>query len=130
MASLDRTAVLRGALATLAVAVPSVLFGRAAGGDRDSPVVLLVVLAFFAGFVLGGVVAGRHSPGAPLTHAAAAAATAYTLAVGTTLAGRALSGRGVGTALATTVILFLTLAVSLAMVGALVGRRRAPPAEP
>jgi putative membrane protein (TIGR04086 family) len=77
----DWSAVGKGGLLALAVAVPAILahevIDAVAGLDPDSDLVLLFYVAVLAGLVLGGRLAGLRRPDAPFTHGALAALSAY-----------------------------------------------------
>jgi putative membrane protein (TIGR04086 family) len=88
----DRGAVVAGALAGLALAVPAIVtfqvIEATADLDEDSNLVFPFFLVVVAGWVVAGAVAGRRRPDTPLTHGALAAAAGYgvVLVVGLVLA--------------------------------------------
>lgn len=125
MTSLDRGAVVPAALVTLAILVPPFAVLRALlGTGSDSPVLSLVVLVFFVSFLTGGAVAARRSPASPLRHSAAAAALAFSAVVAAAVARNIATGRPMGVPALVTALLLTQIAVSLAVVGGLLGRRR------
>lgn len=119
-------AVLRGATVALAIALPaSVLSGLADGAGRaddDSGVVFLFLGLALAGMALGGAIAARRRPDAPLTHGALAAFCAF---VPLQLLGAASQViRDDTSALSVLGVLFsATLLTTSGMLGAAVGQR-------
>lgn len=77
MALLDGRAVLEGAVVALAVAVPTVVAGAVLDPDVESNIVLVLWGLVMAGFLLGGLWAGRRRPDAPFANGACAALAAY-----------------------------------------------------
>jgi hypothetical protein len=125
---LDRRAIAKGAAAALVLAVmPGVVLrllvgDELTGAERNAWV--LAVLAFLAGFGLAGYLAARSRPEAPYRHAAAAAALAFALFLAFTLARRAISGDGLTVVLVVNLVVLFQIAVSTALVAALVASRR------
>ncbi len=78
MQLLDRRAILVGAIVAAVIAVPASLIGQAL---IDEPArgnaVFAALVPVVAGFALGGAVAARLAPGAPLANGAIAALAAY-----------------------------------------------------
>jgi putative membrane protein (TIGR04086 family) len=77
---IDVRAVAAGAALAIAVSLPATLLVQAlARDDADETPgwVLFFVPVIFAGFVLGGMVAGSRQPDTPFTHGAVAALSAY-----------------------------------------------------
>jgi hypothetical protein len=125
VSALDRGAVVFAALVTLAILVPPFAVLRALlGAGSDSPVLSLVVLAFFVSFLTGGAVAARRSPASPLRHSAAAAALAFSAVLVAAVARNVATGRPMGVPALVTAVVLAQIAVSLAVLGGLLGRRR------
>ncbi len=74
-------AVATGAALALAVAVPTIVASSLAGIDSESNLVFVAFLVYLAGQTLGGWLAARRRPDAPLSNGALAALVAY-LAIG------------------------------------------------
>ena len=80
MTDIDVRAVVVGAAMAIAVSLPATLVVQALAADdtEDTPAwVLLFAPVIFAGFVVGGSVAGARRPDTPLTHGAVAGLAAY-----------------------------------------------------
>ena len=80
-AALNVPAVLRGAIATIVVAVPAVLVIGALGdtdeGTDQSNWVYLAFVFVVIAYLAGGWIAGRRSPAGPFLNGAAASAAAF-----------------------------------------------------
>ena len=79
---LERGAVLVGAAVAMAVALPTALVAEAVVDDGDSALGPPLFALVLVGFGLGGFVAGRRAPGAPLSNGAVAALAAYAVIQG------------------------------------------------
>ncbi len=124
----DRRVVGRGALCTLAVALPpvwlvSVLWSDDRPGE-ESKAWLLAPVALLAGFALGGFVAGRRRTDRPLLHAAAAGAAAFAALIAYSVVRRLLDD-GVTGAYVVRLLLLAQVCVSVALLGGWVAARRA-----
>ena len=125
MGGLDRAVVARAVGVVLLVLVPPVVLVRTIlGPDSDSPLWNVIVLAFLVSFVVGGIVAAARSAEAPLKHAAATGAVAFGLALLAGLVRNLLTGWSLGFAGIVTALLLWQIAVSLSMLGGVLGRRR------
>lgn len=74
---IDRQAVAMGAGLGLAVAVPIIVLSSVVGVDSTSNAVFAPFLLYLAGLTLGGRLAARRRPDAPLSNGAVAAIAAY-----------------------------------------------------
>ncbi len=125
---LDWRAVTAGAAVTLVItagpiaALQLVVGDEAQGVERNLWVVAVIVL--FAAFAVGGHVAARRRPEAPLLHAAAAAAVAFTVFTAYTLTRRLLQGEGVSVPLLVTLFFLFQINVSVALLSGHVAFRR------
>jgi predicted permease len=130
---LDWGAVVSGALLTLAVALPPTLLVRVLKGDdlegSESNLWVVAVLAIFAGFALGGHLAGRRNPRLGLAHAAAAGAVAFAGAAVYSIVRHLVTGDGVSAKLLVSLALLGTITVSIALLGGYVAVRRSSPSE-
>jgi len=120
--SIDRRGVAAGALTTLAFGVPPVALVQAIQGGAsrsDSGLrVIAGVLAIVVAPVVGGIVAARHQPRAPLTQGAWAAAAGYAGDVVLAVARRAITGGGAPPLrLLPAFVLFFVVFISLGMFG-------------
>lgn len=134
---LDWSVVGRAALVAVGITVPAAVVtrilnggGGEGGGGEGSSLWVVAVVALFTGFALAGNFAARRRPEAPLLHAAAAAATAFTGLALATLVRRLASGEGISAPLVLTLGLLLQITVSLAMVGAYLGMRHRSRQQP
>ncbi|MGI9021879.1 MAG: DUF3792 family protein [Acidimicrobiales bacterium] len=73
----DWNAIGVGAALALAVAVPVIVTSSVVGIDVDSNMIFVAFLLYLAGQTLGGWLAGRRCPDAPLANGAMAAIAAY-----------------------------------------------------
>jgi hypothetical protein len=90
----------------------------------------VIVVLFIVSFVAGGAhTAGRAGHG-PIKHAAAAGAAAFAIALVIGLVRNAATGWSLGLAGFVTALLLWQIAVSLATIGGLLGRRRRREATP
>ncbi len=78
---LDWRAVATGAGVALAVAIPVIVTSSVIGIDVDSNTIFIPFLVYLAGQALGGCLAGRRQPDAPLANGAMAAIAAYALLI-------------------------------------------------
>jgi hypothetical protein len=125
---MDRAVVVRGAGLILLVLVPPVVVIRTLlGPGSESPLWNLIVVAFLASFVLGGVLAGTQAPESPLKHAAASGATAFGVALLFGLVRNALTGWTLGLAGIVTALLLWQIATSLSVLGGVIASRRRRP---
>ena len=94
---IERDALLKGMAVTILVCLPLALLSQAvADGDDDAGSLgILLFLAVLAGFVLGGWVAARSAPGAPITNGAVAALAGYAVIQGVALVVRLVGGEDV-----------------------------------
>ena len=123
---IDRSAVVRGASIALAVLVPPIAIVRALlGGDDDSPLWTVIPLAFLVAFPVGGFFAARRAMSAPYVNGAAAAGTAFGIALLVGLVRNLVSGWSMGMAALVTAVLFWQIAASLGLAGAFLAVRRA-----
>ena len=109
--SLDRRAILIGALVSTAIVLPGAFLNDAVKPDDHedpSAAVYVAYLLILGGFFLGGYVAGRLQPNPPMIHGAVAAALAYLALQGIFLVRRLVADESV----AVLGILFLTLLVA------------------
>jgi hypothetical protein len=128
---LDRRAVGRGAAGYLAVAVPcglviAAIKGSDAAGQESNLWILAAVVVLLVAPMVGGALAGRARPDAPLAHGAAA----VVIPAGVFLVARALVGLVQGNLTAAQVVsflLFLQVFAGLAVFGAYVASRRSAP---
>ncbi|MFN2608264.1 MAG: hypothetical protein ABR511_10315, partial [Acidimicrobiales bacterium] len=74
---IDRRAVAVGALLALAVAIPTIVIASLLGIDATSNAVFIAFLVYLAGLTVGGRLAARRRPDAPLSNGAMAALAAY-----------------------------------------------------
>lgn len=82
----EGAAVVRGAAVAIAICLPLALVSQqVADGGGGSPVSGLLLLLVFAGFAVGGFVAGRSATAAPFTNGGLAAVLAYVAIQGTAL---------------------------------------------
>lgn len=81
--ALDGRAVIAGAGAALALAVPAALVGQivdsTADGDGNRAVLGLAYLVVLTGLAVGGYVAGGRAPADPMMHGASAALLAFAI---------------------------------------------------
>lgn len=117
-----------GALLTLAIALPPALAVRLLkGGDsagKESNLWVVTVLAIFAGFALGGHLAGRRQPRMALEHAAASSALAFFGLAAYSVVRHLLTGDGLSVALLVQLVLLGTVTVSIGVLGGYVATRR------
>lgn len=94
---IERDAVLKGMAVTIVVCLPLALLSQAVsdGGDDPGALSLLLFVAVLAGFVLGGAVAARSAPEAPITNGAVAALLGYAVIQGVALVVRVVAGEDV-----------------------------------
>lgn len=125
---LDGRAVLAGAAVAVAVAVPPAALVRVVkGGDLDgqeSYLWVLPVVALLVGFALGGHLAARRRPDAPLRHSAAAAAAGFGAIAAFTVVRRLAGGEGLSATVMVNLVLLLQITVSLAVLGGYLATRR------
>lgn len=128
---LDKRVVLEGALLALAVTLPPVILVRILHGDdvdgQESNLWIVSVLAIFAGFALGGHRAARRRPATGLTHAAAAAGTAFAGLALYSLGRHLVTGDEVTVSFVIRLLLVGTITVSIGVLGGYVALRRAEP---
>ncbi|HEX2038281.1 MAG TPA: hypothetical protein VHF47_00970 [Acidimicrobiales bacterium] len=128
---IDRNAVGRGALWTLAVALPPVWLVSALSSDdlpgEESNLWLLTPVALLAGFAVGGFAAGRRRVDTPLLHAAAAATAAFVAVALFGLIRRIVGDDDVTIAYLVRLLLLAQICVSTALLGGWVAARRAAP---
>ena len=91
--TVDRRAVLAGAVLAGAVATVCILVAQAVRSLTGTDANLVLYLVLLGGLVAGGLVAGRRQPRAPLTHGALAALAAYVALVAVVTAVRLALGR-------------------------------------
>lgn len=118
ISSLDRNAVLAGALRCLVIAAPAAVIQRllADDGGTDQSVWVYVALAAILGaYLYGGAVAGRLAPHSPFAHGAAATVAAFAVVqtIGAVL--RIIDGDGISPA---ALIFNVLLAASIGSLGA------------
>lgn len=97
--SIDRQAVVRGALAAGMIAGPIAIIMLLVGQQRELDGSSLLFLFFgiiFAGFGYGGFVAGRTISTTPLMHAALAALLCYVVIQGLGVIRRGIAGEDIG----------------------------------
>ncbi|HEX2064921.1 MAG TPA: hypothetical protein VHE80_10930 [Acidimicrobiales bacterium] len=125
---IDWRAVGVGASLAVLVTVPPAVLARALRGDdlegQESNLWVVPVLALFIGFGLGGHLAARRRPDAPLLHSAAAALAAFVALCGFVVLRRLATGEGLSAPLVVTLALLLQITVSLAVLGGYVAMRR------
>ena len=125
---LDWRAVGAGAALAVAVTFPPAVLVRLLQGDdlkgQESPWWVIPVLALFAGFTVGGHLAARRQPEAPLLHSAVAALVGFGALASFTVVRTLVSGSGLSAPLVLTLVLLLQIAVSLAVLGGYVAMRR------
>ena len=117
-----------GALLALAVTLPPVILVRILHGDdlegQESNLWIISVLAIFAGFALGGHRAAKRRPQDGLTHAAAAAATAFAGLAVYSLLRHLVTGDEVTVSLVIRLLLVGTITTSIGVLGGYVALRR------
>ena len=117
-----------GAALAIVVTVPPAVVARVLKGDdlegQESNLWVLPVVALFVGFGLGGHLAARRRPDAPLLHSAAAALVAFAALCGFAVVRRFVTGEGLSVPLVVTLVLLLQITVSLAVLGGYVAMRR------
>jgi putative membrane protein (TIGR04086 family) len=122
--ALDPKAVAFGTIVALVIAVPPAVLAQIQS-DRDSLEGSNWVLALFAvvllAFIIGGYVAARRGPGAPLVNGAAAALLAYALVQGVGVVHRLADGHDVRWA---AMVFSALLATSCGTVGAILASSR------
>ena len=125
---LDWRAVTAGAAVTLVITAGPIAGLRLVVGDEAQGVErnlwVVAVIALFAAFAVGGQVAARRRPEAPLLHAATGAAVAFTVFTAYTLARRLLRGDGVSAPLLITLFFLFQINVSVAVLSGHVASRR------
>ena len=129
---LDRRTVLAAAGWILVIVLPVVEVVRALrsgdGPNDESAMWVLPVVAVFAAFPIGGFIAARRQPAAPLVHAIAAGALAVAVTEAIAAVRLALKGDlDAGTIVF--MLLYLQIAVSLSVLGGYVAGRRRPRIE-
>ena len=126
---LDRRTVLTSAGWILAIVLPVVEVVRALRSADDpgeeSALWVLAVLAVFVGYPVGGFLAGRRQPATPLIHAMATGAAAFAVTVVIAVVRLLVTG-GLGAGSVVFMLVYLQIAVSLSVLGALVANRRRP----
>jgi hypothetical protein len=121
---IERDALLKGTAVTIVVCLPLALLSQAvADGDGEAGSLgVLLFLAVLAGFVLGGAVAARSAPEAPITNGAVAALAGYAVIQGVALLVRLAGGEDVNLV----AIVFNGIAAyGCGLVGALIAGRSA-----
>ena len=122
MVKIDWRAVLIGAGAALALALPAGLIGAVVVEDDTNNGVFVFFLVIMIGMHVGGFVAGSKRPDSPLTHGAYAAGLAYVVAQLATVLVRLLDGTDLRSPV---VYVFNTLlAASFGIVGGLIANWR------
>ncbi len=99
MTTLDRTAVIRGALGAGLIAGPMAIIMLIVGSQRELSGTNLLLLFFgiiLGGFAYGGFVAARSIESTPLMHAALAALLCYAVIQGFGIVRRGLAGDEIG----------------------------------
>jgi hypothetical protein len=120
---LDRAAVGRGAAGGIMLFAPVVVVLRAlAGGDKDSGVWILVLLAFPFAFMFAGWLASYERPRAPVVQGAAAGALAFTVVLAVFLAFRSIVG-GVSLGAVIVGIVLIEVAAGCGALGGLLAAR-------
>jgi len=123
---IDLPAVIAGAGLGLAVAVPTIVGSSLIGIDSTSNAVFVAFLVYLAGLTLGGRLAARRCPDAPLSNGAMAAIVAYlTIAVIVSIL-RLATSRALDPA---SLILNFFLAASAGILGGLIVTWRRPGAD-
>jgi predicted permease len=125
---MDWRAVGTGAAVAVVVTVPPAVVARILKGDdlegQESNLWVVPVVALFVGFALGGHLAARRRPDAPLLHSAAAAVGAFAALCVFVVVRRFVTGDGLSVPLVVTLALLLQITVSLAVLGGYVAMRR------
>ncbi len=122
LGSLDRHVVAAGALLAAAIAVPAALISRGIGSDEDSAWMPVFFIAILVGFALGGALAARAARHLPLTHAAAAAFSAFFVVQLVGVVRRLIAGDDIAVA---TIVFAAFLALSSGLLGGLIALRTA-----
>src|SRR4051794_33868130 len=122
MARVDWRAVVIGAGAALALALPAGLIGAIVVEDDANNGVFIFFLLIMIGMLVGGFVAGSKRPDSPFTHGALAAVVAYAVAQLATLIVRALDGSDLRSPVV--YVFNALLMASLGVVGGLIAERR------
>lgn len=121
---LSGTAVGAGAAADLAVLVPVVagyaVCRRVGIVSSDTGVIVTALLGALVAPVVGGMVAGRRAPAAPLTNGAASAGTAAVVYVGFRLVDATIRGASIH---AGSIVILVMLDITLGLLGGLAGFR-------
>ena len=122
---IDRSAVAKGVVLTLALLVPPVAVIRTLlGAPSSSPLWNLIVVVFLVSFPIGGGFAATKSADAPMKHAAITGAAAFGIALAGGLVRNALTGWSLGLAGLVTALLLWQIATSLALLGGFLTTRR------
>ena len=120
-AQLDRRAVAVGAAVAMAIALPAALLAEALVDDEESALGPPLFLLVLVGFGLGGFVAARRAPAAPLSNGAVAALAAYVIIQGVGVVRRVIADETVSPA---GIVFAALLASSTGLLGAFLARRR------
>lgn len=127
-AMIDRRAVVVGVLPAVAIALPVAVIGQWVVDDGDSAsLVLIFLLPVLAGFAVGGYVAARRTPEAPLANGAVAALVAFAVIQGFGIARRLATGLPLSIP---SLALAAFLACSCGLLGGLVAQHRRRLPEP
>lgn len=126
--SLNRSAVLAGAVACLVLAVPAAIvtavLGDDDGGTDQSNWVLVAFLVIVVAYLLGGAVAGRRAPTVPFINGAAATFLAFAGVQVVGVVRRIIADETISIG---ALVFNALLAPSIGVVGAWFGARRAAP---
>jgi len=117
-------AVAVGAALALAVAVPTIVVSSLVGVDSESNLVFVLYLVYLAGQTVGGWMAARRQPDAPLSNGAMAALVAYAVLIGAASIIRVVRGDSLNTV---SLVVNTFLAVSAGILGGLIAIWRRPP---
>ena len=120
----DWTAVATGAALALAVAVPVIVVSSVIGIDDESNTVFPVFFLYLVGQTLGGWLAARRQPAAPLSNGAMASITAYVFVIGVASIIRITRGESLDW---DSLILNAFLAASAGLLGGVIATWKRPP---
>lgn len=121
---IDLRAVAAGAALGLGVSVPIIVVSSLVGIGSDSNAVFVAFLAYLAGLTLGGWLAARRRPDAPLSNGAVAAIASYVVIAVVASIVRMATGRVLDPA---SLVLNLFLAASAGILGGLIATWRRSP---
>lgn len=121
-AQLDRQAIAVGAAVAIAITLPAALLAEVLVDNDDSTLGPPLFLLVLVGFGLGGFMAARRAPTAPLSNGAVAALVAYVIIQGVGVVRRVIADETVSPA---GIVFAALLASSTGLLGAFLARRQA-----